>query len=108
MRNILFAAIEEIEIYLRARFAYYHAHTYGALGYLDAANYNTRHRHDKFRGRIKAEIDNNCKVLFVQHHLENYEGWFPIWVITELFTFGMLSYFYGDLPVSDQKWTKDS
>ena len=103
LRNILFTVIEEIEIYLRAQFAYYHAHTYGALGYLNAANYNTRHQHDKFQKHIEAEIKNNCKVLFVQHHLEYYEGRFPVWVITELFTFGMLSYFYGDLPASDQK-----
>jgi abortive infection bacteriophage resistance protein len=35
--------------------------------------------------------------------IENYGGQFPVWVITELFTFGMLSYFYGDLPTPDQK-----
>jgi abortive infection bacteriophage resistance protein len=103
LRNLLFAAIEEVEIYLRAKFAYYHAHKYGVLGYLDAANYNTRHQHDKFKELIKTEIKNNRKVLFVQHHIDNYGGQFPIWVITELFTFGMLSYFYGDLPTLDQK-----
>jgi abortive infection bacteriophage resistance protein len=27
-----------------------------------------------------------------------------IWVITELFTFGMLSYFYNDLLMADQKY----
>lgn len=32
MRGILFEAIEDIEIYLRTQLAYYHAHTYGALG----------------------------------------------------------------------------
>jgi abortive infection bacteriophage resistance protein len=104
LRNLLFAAIEEVEIYLRAKFAYYHAHKYGTLGYMDAGNYNKRHRHGRFMGLIEAEIDNNKKVLFVQHHLANYGGQFPVWVITELFTFGMLSYFYGDLPAPDQKW----
>jgi len=103
LRNLLFAAIEEVEINLRAKFAYYHAHKYGAAGYLDAANYNNRHRHDKFQDLIETEIKNNQKVLFVQHHLGKYEGKFPIWVITELFTFGMLSYFYSDLLMSDQK-----
>jgi abortive infection bacteriophage resistance protein len=103
LRNLLFAAIEEVEIYLRAKFAYYHAHKYGATGYLDSTNYNTRHCHDRFQGLIDAEIKNNSKALFVQHHLQNYGGLFPIWVITELFTFGMLSYFYNDLPMPDQK-----
>ena len=103
LRNLLFTAIEEVEIFLRAKLAYFHAHKYGAIGYLSATNYNNRHCHDRFQGLIDAEIKNNKKVLFVQHHLDNYKGLFPVWVITELFTFGMLSYFYSDLPTSDQK-----
>jgi abortive infection bacteriophage resistance protein len=103
LRNLLFAAVEEIEIYLRAKFAYYHAHKYGEIGYLDAANYNSRHKHEKFKERINAEIKNNENVLFVKHHVNNYGGQFPIWVMTELFTFSMLSYFYSDLKTQDQK-----
>jgi len=98
LRNLLFASVEEVEIFLRAKFAYYHAHEYGATGYLNATNYNSRHKHDIFQKRIDAEIKNGEKILFVQHHISNYGGQFPIWVITELFTFGMLSYFYSDLP----------
>ena len=103
LRNLLFASVEEVEIFLRAKFAYYHAHEYGATGYLNATNYNSRHKHDIFQKRIDAEIKNGEKILFVQHHISNYGGQFPIWVITELFTFGMLSYFYSDLPPPDQK-----
>jgi abortive infection bacteriophage resistance protein len=103
MRNIIFSAIEEVEVFLRAKFAYYHAHKYGALGYMDMSNYNTRHDHNYFTDRIKAELKNRRKELFVQHHINNYGGQFPIWVMTELFTFGMLSYFYGDLTTADQK-----
>jgi len=103
LRNLLFASIEEVEIFLRAKFAYYHAHEYGTTGYLNAANYNSRHKHDIFQKLIDDEIKNNKNVLFVKHHISNYNGQFPIWVITELFTFGMLSYFYSDLPPSDQK-----
>jgi abortive infection bacteriophage resistance protein len=93
MRGILFAAIEEVEIYLRSQFAYFHAHKYDVSGYLDAANYNTRHRHDKFLKLIETEIQNNKKVLFVQHHISNYGGQFPIWVITELFTFKKIAFY---------------
>jgi abortive infection bacteriophage resistance protein len=64
--GLLFAAIEEVEIYLRAKFAYYHAHKYGVLSYMDAVNYNKRHRHDKFKELIEAEIKNNRKVLFIR------------------------------------------
>lgn len=103
LRRVLFSALEEVEISLRSRFAYYHAHKYGPIGYLDASNYSVRHNHEKFMEQIQREIDSNRKVLFVKHHLEQYEGVFPIWVISELFTFGMLSRFYSDLPLEDQK-----
>lgn len=103
LRAILFSAVEEVEIYLRSRFAYFHAHKYGATGYLDALNFSEKHNHEKFKTNIDREIDSNRQVLFVKHHLENYGGTFPIWVISELFTFGMLSYFYNDLKTQDQK-----
>ena len=45
----------------------------------------------------------NSKVAFVKHHKDKYEGQFPIWVAMELFTFGMLSYFYNDLKTADKK-----
>jgi abortive infection bacteriophage resistance protein len=103
LRNLLFAAIEEVEIYLKSEFAYYHAHHYGAVGYMDSINYNGKHNHNSFMDKISTEISQNKKVLFVEHHLNNYGGQFPIWVITELFTFGMLSYFYGDMLTADKK-----
>ena len=103
LRHILLLAIDEIEIFLRSQFAYYHAHKYGALGYMDNANYNTMHNHEKFLDLIKGEINANKNVLFVKHHIENYNGNFPVWVIVELFTFGMLSRFFADMPRADKK-----
>lgn len=108
LRRILFSALEEVEISLRSRFAYYHAHKYGPIGYLDANNFNAYHKHDKFKEQLDREIESNNKVLFVKHHLEHYNGVFPIWVISELFTFGMLSRFYADMPLEDQKYLAKS
>jgi abortive infection bacteriophage resistance protein len=104
LRSILLAALEEIEIFLRCNFAYFHAHKYGSLGYLDSANFSSRHNSDRFKEILDREIENNKNVLFVKHHIEEYGGQFPAWVITELFTFGMLSYFYADLISRDQKY----
>lgn len=104
LRAILFSAVEEVEIYLRARFAYFHAHQYGATGYLDPGNFSERHNAEKFKQNLDREIESNKQVLFVKHHLEDYDGVFPIWVMSELFTFGMLSYFYNDLKTTDQKY----
>ena len=103
LRNLLFSAIEVIEISLRARLAYFHSEKYGPLGYLDASFYNSKHNAEKFKANLNREIENNKKVLFVKHHLEHYDGKFPLWVVCELFTFGMLSYFYNDLTTADKK-----
>ena len=103
LRTILFPLIETIEISTRARLAYYHAGKYGPLGYHDAGNFNNQHKHDKFEEKINAEIRSNENALFVKHHLNKYDGEFPLWAICELFTFGMLSYFYNDFKTADKK-----
>ena len=103
LRNLIFASIEVVEISLRARLSYFHSSKYGPLGYLDSSTFNSKHNHDKFIAKIEREIDSNKKVLFVKHHIDNYNGQFPLWVISELFTFGMLSYFYTDLTTADKK-----
>ncbi|SHI24175.1 Abortive infection bacteriophage resistance protein [Sporobacter termitidis DSM 10068] len=103
LRRILFSAIEEIEIKLRTTIAYFHSHKYGSLGYQNSDNFNQLHRHEKFMQKMNTEIQQNKNVLYVKHHLENYEGKFPLWVAVELFTFGMLSCFYADLKRSDQR-----
>lgn len=103
MRKTLFSAIEQVELYLRTQLAYFHAHKYGALGYMDSANYGTRHNHERFLKLFQDEVKHSENVLFVKHHVENYGGNFPIWVATELFSFGMLSYFYSDMVTADKK-----
>lgn len=103
MRRVIFSAIEKIEIKLRTNLAYTHAHKYGALGFEDTRNFNKRHNHEKMMEKLNVEIANNSKLLYVNHHIKNYEGKFPIWVAIELFTMGMLSYFYADLKNIDQR-----
>jgi abortive infection bacteriophage resistance protein len=104
LRAILFAAIARIEILFRSQISYYHAGKYTPLGYLDIANFGTdKKRHDRFLNDVESEIDKNKTVLFVKHHIENYGKQFPLWVMSELFTFGMLSRFYADLKTPDQK-----
>ena len=87
LRRILLSCIEEIEIFLRTRISYFHGHEYGADGYLNPENFSLKHNSQKFQELIKKEINNNRDSLFVKHHIEKYNGVFPVWVITELFTF---------------------
>lgn len=103
IRALLFQAIEHIELYLRTQLSYYFGHHYGALGYLDSSHYSPRHNAARFRRKLDDCIRNNKNSLAVQHHMRHYNGNFPIWVIIEYFSMGMLAYFYGDMIRSDQK-----
>lgn len=103
LRNLIFSAVEEIELMLRTRLSYYHAHKYGALGYMDKSNFNKKHDHEKFIEGIEKSIEHNKRQLFVAHHIEKYESRFPIWTIIELFTMGQLSFFFSDMLRADKK-----
>ncbi|ELV04629.1 Abortive infection bacteriophage resistance protein [Brachyspira hampsonii 30599] len=48
LHTILFNALEEIEIFIRAKIAYYHAHKYGALGYWDETNFYNKNSNQKY------------------------------------------------------------
>jgi len=103
VRSVIFPVIEEIEIMVRLKFAYHHAHKYGSLGYSDSSNFNNHHNHIQFENHIKRAVKNNDKQLFVKHHIEKYNNKFPIWVVIELFSMGELSIFYSDMCISDKK-----
>lgn len=114
LHGILFNALEETEIYIRSKIAYFHAHKYGALGYMDNSNFydktsDKRHiskikkYHKNFIKNFNREIEKNKNILFVKHHIKNYNKQFPIWAAAEIFTFGMLSIFFSNMKLQDQK-----
>lgn len=104
LRSLLSTVIEKIEIYLRTQLSYYSGHQYGADGYMDASNYNARHNHVVFLGLINRTIQDNSKAPAIHHHIVTYGGKFPIWVIVDYFTLGMLSHFYTDMKNPDKSY----
>ena len=103
LRVLLFSIIEEIELYLRAQISYYHAHTYGATGYLCPENYDGKHNHEKFMEIVSDSIYAHRNTPIVKHHNKEYGGIFPIWVIVEFLSTGAMSKFYADLQEKDRK-----
>lgn len=102
IRALLLPVCEKIEIYLRTQLSYYSAHHYGANGYMDANNFNYNHDHIKFQGIINRSISENYKSPVVKHHINEYGGQFPIWVIIDYFSMGSLSHFYADMKNPDK------
>ena len=103
MRILVLSIIEEIELYLRTQISYYHAHKYGSLGYTIPQNFNAKHDQKRFENTIQECIYKNAKTLVVKHHIDKYNGNFPLWVMIEFFSIGELSHFYSDMYTSDKK-----
>jgi abortive infection bacteriophage resistance protein len=103
LRALIMKVVSEIEISIKSAVAYHHGHTYGSLGYTNSDNFNAKHDHDRFIEKFESAVQNNANSLIVRHHKRRYEGQFPIWVATELFTMSMISIFYADLKTDDKK-----
>jgi Abortive infection bacteriophage resistance protein len=109
LRYLLLPVIEEIEINIRTKIAYHFALMYGAEGYTDRSYFNDktdkqgRSLFDKFSEHIAREKNAQKQVPFVRHHVDEYDGHFPIWVIVEIMSFGALSMMYSIMKRQDQK-----
>ncbi len=103
LRSVLIAALEEIEIALRASVSNYHALKYGALGYLNPNTFDRSHNHQSFISRVNHLIDCGEERAFVRHYNSKYGGKFPLWVVMELFSFGTLAFFFKDMHTADKK-----
>lgn len=103
LRNLISNIIEDIEVSIRTQVGYYIGHKYGATGYLDESIYTDKHDHEKFLSKVIRCVEENSNTLVVKHYKNKYDNQYPIWVIIEYFSIGMLSYFYKDINTKDKK-----
>ena len=110
LRNIISPVIEYVEIKLRSHIAYHLAIKYGAECYRDRSYFHPwvsgvtgKDMFDAFNEHVDAEIKKQSKKPMVVHHMQKYEGHFPIWVVVELLSLGTLSTLYSLMKREDQK-----
>lgn len=107
-KNNVIHIVEQIEIQLRTQIAHHLAMKYGPTGYLSKENFEGKT--DKFGKTyyqktiesFRKEVDRRDSVPFVRHHIDKYDGVFPVWVAVELFSFGMLSTLFDIMKQEDQ------
>lgn len=108
-KNIYIHVIEIIEIQLRTQISNYLALKYGAEGYKDQNNFVLKKNkdgeniHSLVINSFEQECQRHKRYPFVKHHLEKYEGRFPIWVAVELFTFGNLCSLFDIMKKEDKR-----
>ncbi len=96
-RYALLEEIEKIEVMVRTKIAYFLAINYGTESYLEKELFLNKSYHDKFIKDLNDEKNRQKNSAFVKHHLAVYGGKMPVWVVVELFSFGMLSHFYSNM-----------
>lgn len=52
---------------------------------------------------IRKELAKSNKNPIIKHHIDKYEGKYPIWVVMEILSFGAVSKMYQGLSVDDKK-----
>ncbi len=97
-------AIERVEVAIRARLAYYHAHQYGAFGYADneasLPDFSSLDYRQHFAEAV-TDDSRRSKERFVEHYNQQYSeqnGVLPVWIFAEVTSLGTLCRFYSACP----------
>ncbi len=104
LRLLMIKAIDRVEVALRASITYHFGHVLGPFGYTEVAHFTpfiastgpgvpaTGFDHAYMLRRIETEVMQS-KEDFVRHYRTKYtsETHLPVWMLTELMPFGMLS-----------------
>jgi abortive infection bacteriophage resistance protein len=104
LRDLITESLEVIELDLRAVTAYTFGQRHGPFGHSDAARFFRHFDHAAWLRRLHDEI-RRSREPFVTHFKATYSEFpdLPIWVTTELMSFGALSRMYGGMQKADQK-----
>jgi len=104
LRLLTMQAMDRIEVAIRAVVTYEMAHELGTFGYADPANFVPAFDHKGFMKLIARE-ENRSSETFVDHYRTKYtsEPHLPVWMATELISFGSLSQVYANLRAKLRK-----
>ena len=105
LRNLIFYAIEKLEVYFRTAYAYHTAMSSDlrVFGYTQKDKMYCPDRHIEILESIRTDVKRS-KEVFVEHFFTHYEEEdLPVWMMVEVISFNTLSRLYGNLKASEQK-----
>jgi len=104
LRLLVLDAVERVEIALRARWAHHMAMTHGPHGYLEQVHYALITRHAEALAELNREF-RRSRDTFAVHYRKKYTSpkLPPIWMAAEVMSFGLLSKFYGNLKLRNER-----
>jgi len=118
LRDCFSEGLELVEISLRSSVAYHFARQHGAFGHLSAKNFSKAFSRQVPSANSKTQIvvpykewhkslvseTTRSRELFVRHFEQAYHEYpdLPVWVVSELCSFGTLSKMYWNMLTADQ------
>lgn len=109
LRSLIFSALENVEITLRTKIAYYFSHKYGTFAYSDPQNFSKYFHHSDWYSKLEESIQKSHE-NFIKEFFSEYdeEKKLPLWIAIEIMSFGQLSFLFAGLERSDSnKISKD-
>jgi abortive infection bacteriophage resistance protein len=109
IRLLVMQAIEKIEVAVRATIVYEMTHSLGPFAYTDPVNFAPTFDHVKLMETITHEKERSNET-FVTHYQATYtlEPHLPLWMVTELVSFGTLSTMYRGFSRGLQRAISDA
>lgn len=118
LRDCISDALEMVELSLRSSIAFHFGKAFGAFGHVNPANFSKSFScptpshasrtnivipYKEWRNMLLAETQRS-RELFVRHFERQYSQYpdLPIWVVTEICSFGTLSRMYANLKSGEQ------
>lgn len=106
LRDLFFKYLLQIERHMRSLMSYYFSEKYGEsqTAYLDENNYNNSRRNHKIISRLISTLQravNTTDYVYINYYRANYNN-IPLWVLSNVLTFGNLSKMYKVFPQSLQ------
>ncbi len=106
LRELFFKYLLQIERHMRSLMSYYFSEKYGEsqAAYLDENNYNNSRRNHKIISRLISTLQravNTTDYVYINYYRTNYNN-IPLWVLSNVLTFGNLSKMYKVFPQSLQ------
>lgn len=98
LRNLIFTAIQDIEIALRTRVIHHFSIKHGPFWFMDKSLFKDETIHNNCLTNIKNEVGRS-KEDFMQEHFEKYDtpSFPPAWKTMEVVSFGTLSKLYCNI-----------
>jgi abortive infection bacteriophage resistance protein len=107
LRILVMDAIERVEVGLRTQMTYQFSHLFGPFGYIESKNLPKldQDKFEKWLFEVREETKRS-KETFVDHFRDTYgdnHKDLPIWMMSEIISFGKLLTFFNGVPDSIKK-----